>query len=262
MKRPIFNPLWNEDVKTLYANDLREMWDPSIELQTYYLYQNQLNFYFSIVDAFNPKSILDVGCAQATLATLLAEQGKRVCALDIRSHFVDYAKSRYEKGDISFLCANIMDGPDIGHYDLVFANQIIEHLVYPVSFLKLLKGYLNPEGILVITTPNYHYFRNNLPSYSDLGDPSRYENRQFSAGGGDHFFAYSEEELTHFFQESGLEVLDVQFFETPWISGHFKVRFIQKIFPFKVLRLADHVTLTITKRWLAHQLCVIGKSSG
>jgi len=261
MKRPVFNPSWDEETKALYTNDMREIWDPSIEPQTYYRYRNQLNFYFSIVDKFDPKSILDVGCAQATLAILLAECGKRICALDIRPHFIEYAKSRWEFGDIDFKCANIMDKPDIGRYDLVFANQIIEHLVYPIPFLRVLRHYINPNGILVVTTPNYHYFLNNLPSHSALGELSHYENRQFTADGGDHFFAYSKTELIDYFQKSGFEILDIQFFETPWISGHFKVRFLQKILPFKFLKLADRLVLTLAERLMAYQLCVIGRNS-
>ena len=260
MKRPVFDTSWNEEVKVLYANDMREMWDPSIELQSYYLYQNQLSFYFSIVDEFKPASVLDVGCAQATLAMLLAEQGKRVCALDIRPHFLEYAKSRYEKGDINYKCANIIDRPGIGRFDLVFANQIIEHLVYPVSFLKLLRDYLKPDGVLVITTPNHQYFRNNLPSHSALGDPSKYAERQFTAGGDGHFFAYSEDELISYFRNSGMEVVDVRFFETPWISGHFKVRYLQKLVPFKLLKLTDRLTLLLARRLMAHQLCIIGRN--
>lgn len=259
MKKPVFNSNWSEDVKTLYANDMREIWDKAIELQSYYLYQNQLDFYFSLIKKLNPKTILDIGCAQATLAMRLAEQGKRVCAVDIRSQFLEYAKSRYEKGDISFQCANIMDRPDLGRYDLVIANQIIEHLVYPVDFLKILKQYTNPRGFIVVTTPNHDYFRCHLPSYLKIGDPAEYEKKQNSATGGDHFYAYKKEELKACFRQSGINALEVIFFETPWISGHVKFRYLQKFLPLQFLKFMDRLTLAIASRWMGQQLCVIGR---
>ena len=78
-----------------------------------------------------PLEILDVGCAQGTLALLLAERGHRVTAVDLRADFLQYAQSRHTHGDVRFLQANALEEDIPGQYDLVFANQLIEHLVYP-----------------------------------------------------------------------------------------------------------------------------------
>ena len=64
-----------------------------------------------------------------------------------------------------------------GTYDLIFANQIVEHLVYPDRLLSQLKRVLRPGGRIVVTTPNYDYVKNDLPSYSQLGDPDRKSTR-------------------------------------------------------------------------------------
>jgi SAM-dependent methyltransferase len=181
-----------------------------------------------------------------------------VTAVDIRPLFLSYARSRHEKGNIRFVEANVMDKPPLGEFDLVFANQIIEHLVYPVDFIRALKGYLGPGGVLVLTTPNQQYVRCGLPRYGDLGDPAQYESKQFSAGGGDHFFAYTAEELQGFLADAGLQVEDSFFFESPWISGHMKFRYLQRVLPAAVLGIADRITLATAGRRLAHQLCVVG----
>ncbi|MEA2163921.1 MAG: hypothetical protein QOK37_2048 [Thermoanaerobaculia bacterium] len=257
MKAPVQNPSWPQEVVEIYRNDLREMWDRNIERHSYNSYQNQLALYRSIVHRYDPATVLDVGCAQATLAILLAEEGRRVTALDIRQHFLDYAKTRWERGDIRFTSANIFDNPELGQFDLVFGNQIIEHLVYPAAFLRTLAAYANPKGILVVSTPNHDYFRSKLPSYRELGDPKAHESKQFSAGGGDHFFAYREEELRAAAEEAGLDVLEMIYFETPAISGHFLVRFLHRITPLTVLRNADRLLLRIAPRTLAHQLCMV-----
>ncbi len=257
MKPPVFDPQWPPEVLEIYQNDLRELWDRNIERHSYHSYQNQLALYRSLVHKFGSRTALDVGCAQATLALLLAEDGLRVTAVDVRQHFLDYAKTRYERGEIRFEVANIFDRPDLGTFDVVFANQIIEHLVYPAELLRILSASLAPGGALVISTPNHDYFRSSLPSYRELGDPRQHEHRQFSAGGGDHFFAYTEEELRAAADQAGLRVEEVIYFETPFISGHAMVRYLHRLLPVRLLRALDRTALRLAPRTLAHQICLV-----
>jgi 2-polyprenyl-3-methyl-5-hydroxy-6-metoxy-1,4-benzoquinol methylase len=262
LKRPVVDPTWPPEVVEIHRNDLREIWDPAIERHSYHSYQNQLQLYLGLAERYDAQDVLDVGCAQGTLALLLAERGKRVTAVDIRPHFLEYAQTRYEQGDVRFVAANIFDRPPLGEFDLVFGNQIIEHLVYPVDFLRNLSAYARPGGVVVVSTPNHGYFRSRLPSYTALGDPSRHEHRQFSAGGGDHFFAYTPEEVSAAARAAGLEVLDLIHFETPWISGHFLFRFLHGVVPLALLRWADRRTLALAPGTLAHQLCLVGRVHG
>jgi 2-polyprenyl-3-methyl-5-hydroxy-6-metoxy-1,4-benzoquinol methylase len=257
MKRPERDPQWTDEVVEIWRNDMREIWDPSIERHSYHCYHNQLDVYLDLADRYKAQTVLDVGCAQGTLALLLAERGKRVTAVDIRPAFLEYAKSRWERGEIEFLAANIFDEPPLGTFDLVFANQIIEHVVYPAQLLRTLAQYVRPGGALVITTPNHDYIRNALPTYRELGDPKQHEHKQFSAGGGDHFFAYTEEELRDAAREADLEVQEMRYFETPWISGHVFVRFIHGIIPLPILRGLDRASLKIAPRKLSHQLLMV-----
>jgi 2-polyprenyl-3-methyl-5-hydroxy-6-metoxy-1,4-benzoquinol methylase len=250
MKPPQFDPSWPAEVVEIFRNDMREMWDPRIERHSYNQYHNQLDLYLGLVEKYRAQSVLDVGCAQGTLALLLAERGHRVVAIDIREPFLEYARTRWERGDVEFLAANIFDRPPLGTFDLVFGNQIIEHLVYPAEFLRTLASYARPGGVLVVSTPNHDYFRSSLPSFTELGDPRQHEHKQFSAGGGDHFFAYTEEELRAAAAEA------VIYFETPAISGHFRVRHLHFL-PVTLLRGMDRVALKAAPRTLAHQLCMV-----
>jgi 2-polyprenyl-6-hydroxyphenyl methylase/3-demethylubiquinone-9 3-methyltransferase len=262
MKRPQLDPSWPPEIVEIYRNDLREIWDPSIERHMFHSYHNQLDYYFALADELAAKSVLDVGCAQATLAMQLAERGKRVVAVDIRKPFLDYAMTRYERGDLRVVAANLLDEPDLGTFDLVFGNQIIEHLVHPVEFLRGLSRYVRPGGALVVTTPNHDYFRSSLPSFTELGDVKQYEHLEHSASGGDHFFAYTEEELRSAAADANLDVVRVDYFETPWISGHVMLRFLHGIVPLPLLRFADRTSLRIAPRKLAHQLGLVARRRG
>lgn len=260
MKAPVENPSWDAETRALYQHDLEQSWDPSRQPHVYHCYQNQLREYMRLVTGPRLR-VLDVGCAQGTLAMQLAEAGHDVTAVDIRQHFLDYAASRYERGQIRFLCANILNDEIDGEYDLVFANQIIEHLVYPEALLSRLRARLAPGGRLVVATPNHAYFINRLPSFAELGDPQQWEYMQFTADGDGHFYLYTGDELLAAFRKVGFQTSELRFFETPWISGHYKVRFLHRVLPEAILRGLDHAVLAIPAlaRRFSHQMMVIAQ---
>lgn len=260
MKPPVYSDEWSDEVRAVYAHDLQEIWDPSIRPQVWHLYNEQLRLYMGFADR-PALQILDVGCAQATLALMLAEAGHNVTAVDVRQGFLDYACSRYTHGKIQFLCANVLEDPLDGQFDIVFANQILEHIVRPIKLLEVLIQRLRPGGVLVASTPNHGYLMNRLPSFSDLDAPENYAHLEHSADGDGHFFFYTASELSSCLEQAGFQSIDVTPFETPFASGHMKVRFIHGRVPRSWLRVADAVLRRIP--WLgerfSHQLLATGR---
>ena len=262
MKPPVFDPAWPDDVVALYRHDMQEIWDRRIAPQVWNQYHNQLDLYLRLAGE-RPLRIVDVGCAQGTLALLLAERGHTVVAVDIRPQFLAYAESRYTNGNIRFVAANALEDELPGEQDLVFANQVIEHLVYPAQFISRLRRLLKPGGRLIATTPNWEYVKNNLPSYTELGDPHGWEHLQFTADADGHFFAYSAGELQGMFESSGFDRVQTRFFESPFISGHMKLRHLHPIAPPTALRALDRLMLAMPHvgRIGAHQLLATGVRS-
>jgi 2-polyprenyl-3-methyl-5-hydroxy-6-metoxy-1,4-benzoquinol methylase len=262
LRRPVYSDAWSDEVKAVYRHDVQEIWEPSLQPHIWSQYQNQLEIYQRIVrDRGDGLRILDVGCAQATLALLLAEAGHKVVALDLRQEFLDYARNRHSHGDIRFLCANALEFETDERFDIVFANQLIEHLVHPLKLLNRLRSLLAPSGTLVVTTPNWSYAVSRLPSFKQLGDPEQHEERQFSADGDGHFFAYTAAELLDLFRAAGFSRASATFFESPFISGHMKLRYAHRFAPPGLLKALDRVALLIPffGARLAHQLMVTGK---
>jgi 2-polyprenyl-3-methyl-5-hydroxy-6-metoxy-1,4-benzoquinol methylase len=259
MKHPEYDPGWSDLVKAVYAHDMQEMWDSSILPHIFNCYHAELKRYLCIAGK-KPLRILDVGCAQGTLALLLAEAGHHVTAVDLRQELLDYAVTRYETGNIDFLQGNAMELGLSDSFDLIFSNQILEHLVYPVQMVSGLSKLLAPGGRFVATTPNGSYFKSKLTSFRGLGDVAQYENRQFFPDGDAHFFAYLAEELRQIVSEAGLVQIDVTPYSTPWITGHVKVRFLHGRVPVAGLSLLDRISLGLPGvHWLlAYQLMVSG----
>ena len=260
MKRPVRDPSWPELVQALYAHDMQEIWDASLAPHVFNRYHDELGRYIRIAGR-TPLNILDVGCAQGTLALLLAEAGHHVTAVDLRQEFLEYARSRHEKGDIRFVQGNALELNLPGPFDLVFANQILEHLVHPVELVRGLAARLKPGGRLVVTTPNGLYLKSKLPLFRELGDPAQYEDRQFFPDGDGHFFAYAPDELRDIFRDAGLVQATVCPYDSPWMTGHMKFRYLHGQWPGAFLRRFDRVLLgTPGLRWrLAFQLMACGR---
>lgn len=264
MKPPVYDPGWPDEIRRLWEHDTSEIWDRAKAPSVWIQYHNQLDLYRSLVPVHPPLKVADVGCAQATLALLLAEDGHDVTAVDLRQGFLDYAASRHEKGAIRFLCGNALEMEPPGRFDVVFCNQLVEHLVYPERLVRGLAEWLRPGGRLVLTTPNGSYIRNGLPSFTSLGDPSTFEARQFTADGDGHFFAYRAAELVACFPRTLFSEVALRYFETPWVSGHAKVRFVQPLVGERLCRALDRATLAVPllARPLAHQMMVLARRSG
>lgn len=264
MKAPVYDANWSEETKALYRHDVQEIWDPSINKHIWNQYHNQLELYLDLAgspELAGKKKILDVGCAQGTLALLLAERGHDVLALDLRPHFIEYAQTRYTHGQIRFLVGNALECELSERFDLIFANQIIEHLVYPERLIRKLESLLNSGGKIVVTTPNWHYIRSTLPSFKDIGDPSKLEHLQFTADGDGHFFAYKARELEQIFTTVNLEIIQSSVFESAFIAGHLKIRYLHRLAPVSLLRSLDRLALALPLgRYFAHQLMVVGRA--
>ena len=256
---PKFNKDWSPELMELHRHDMEQFWDPSLSIHQWNQYKNLLDTYIEIAAKKPNQQILDVGCAQGTLALTLAEQGHNLTAVDIRQEFLDYAESRYDYGTIKFLQGNALELEFDDKFDLIFANQIIEHLVYPLEMIEGLLPLLKENGVLVVSTPNWSYVKNTLPSFIELGDPKDWEHLQFTADGDGHFFAYKEEELSSIFAQAGFSKIRSVVFETPFVSGHMKFRFLHRVIPYPVLKALDRflLSLPIIGKKLCHQMMIV-----
>ena len=247
MKPPIENLKWPDEVRRVYEHDLQEMWDPTLAPHIWNQYHQTLERYFSIARGLgkSPLDILDVGCAQGTLALLLAEQGHRVIASDLRQPFLDYASSRYEQGTIRFVCGNAMETDFKASFDLIFSNQILEHLVQPVEFVSHLADYLRPGGTLVLRYPQFRVFSQLSPFVQSVGGIQCNMRRASSRRWRWSLFCVLTRGVDRGRTTGGLRNLSVTPFESPLICGHLMLRYLHRWLPARFLNSLDALLLAI-----------------
>lgn len=107
------------------------------------------------------RSVLDVGCGNGYLGTLLAERGYAVTGIERPGGFQLPFPT-----NVSLIEADLEAGlPSIDRtFDYILCADILEHLRDPGRLLTHLRGILRPGGVLVASLPNSGnlYFRLNI----------------------------------------------------------------------------------------------------
>lgn len=114
-----------------------------------------------LIEKYKPKRILDLGCGNGVLTKKIADAGYDIVGVDPSESGIAEAK-RMHPG-VEFKVCGVYDDPehyDLGDFDLVVSEEVIEHLYYPDKLLHFSKKVLRPNGKIIITTPYYGYLRN------------------------------------------------------------------------------------------------------
>lgn len=101
------------------------------------------------------KSALDVGCGAGLLCEPLARLGADVTGVDAAPENTSAAAVHAERVglDIRYMAGELAQ-QNIGTFDLVTAMEVIEHVADKHAFAGDLAERLEPDGLMVLSTPN------------------------------------------------------------------------------------------------------------
>lgn len=205
MHLPTTNEVTTPGGLHLLRCDRREWHSPNRLRATRYRYR--INRLLALIRRYVPAGrVIEVGCAQANLSTLLAERGYSCLAIDVNIEFLRYARLKRTHGVVDYLCADGDNLPLKGEFDVVILTELLEHVAWPEDFLRSIRPLC--KDLLVLSTPNGAHRWNTLPTFKAVQatDRSEFMARQFGPDGADHLFLYTMEELTSLVEAAGFAV--------------------------------------------------------
>jgi SAM-dependent methyltransferase len=118
-------------------------------------YDDRVPRCLAIIKNLAPARMLDVGCGDGffmDLARTAGAGGQRMSGLELSSASVATARRRGFECEVGSAESAFPFGDS--SFDLVFAGEVIEHLVDPEVMLAEVHRVLSPGGHLLLTTPN------------------------------------------------------------------------------------------------------------
>ncbi len=127
-------------------------------------YTNKADDYFNHerpeMLAFLPetcKRALDVGCGEGTFALQIKNKlGAEVWGIELMPEPGEEAKKCLDKVFIG-PCENFVNDLPDTYFDVIYCNDVLEHLVDPYTFLGHLKSKLTENGVIISSIPNIRY---------------------------------------------------------------------------------------------------------
>lgn len=273
--KPIDAQEWLPSWRESYHHDKLEVWKQPAEIDESNIgyicsYSNRRHRTIELLLAHcpAPARVLDLAAAQGNFTIALAGLGYQVTWNDLRSELIDYVRMKLPAGaEVEFLAGNIFELSErtVDIYDAVLALEVIEHVAHPDEFIRQLAGLVRPGGVIVLSTPNGGYFKNDLPRFSDCPDPSVFESMQFKPNSDGHIFLLYEDEIRCFAERAGLKVNRLDLITNSLTAGHIKLRHALNLLPDGAVSLLEYLTQslphTVRNRLSSHIVTVLTKPS-
>jgi ubiquinone/menaquinone biosynthesis C-methylase UbiE len=143
--------------------------------------------------------VLDLGCGEGAFTGEIAQAGARVIGADVASAALDRARRRHPALRFELVP---FDGPlpfADGSFELVWANEVIEHIADTAQWLSEVRRVLAPAGRLLVTTPAHGRLRLALGGIGRYSEPL-----------GDHLHLYDAGSLKRLLAEFGFGEISVR----------------------------------------------------
>ena len=123
-----------------------------------------------------PSLVLDLGCGTGSITNILAKRGYDMIGVDISPDMLNVAREKAtEEGlDVLYLCQDIREFELYGTVDAIICTlDVLNYITDPDDLkqvFRLVRNYLNPDGIFIFDINTEHKLKNTLGNNTFITD--------------------------------------------------------------------------------------------
>ncbi len=129
----------------IYSNERRPVSNYPLQLAKELIRRNQIK---------KKSLLLDAGCGRGDVLKAFKKNEMIIEGADLSEESINLL-SPIKVHQIN-LEEEILEGK-LGYYDVIYSKSLIEHLTYPLKFIKNCKKLLKDDGCLIILTPSWYH---------------------------------------------------------------------------------------------------------
>ena len=150
------------------------------------------------------KKVLDVGCGNGIFGVLIKEVSNHaeVWGIELMQDEAEIAKRRLHKVLIGPCEENIKHIPD-NYFDVIYFNDVLEHMVDPYSVLEKIKSKLTSNGIIISSIPNIRYHNVLIP----LIFKKQFEYQAYGVLDKTHLRFFTKKSIKNMYENLGYKII-------------------------------------------------------
>lgn len=149
---------------------------------------------------YKPRTVIDAGCGTGAITGAIAASGYDVIGVDRDAGGIEIAREDHPGARFE-VSSFVADPPAV--VDMVVSTEVIEHLYHPGELIAYAYRALNPDGVLVLSTPYHGYLKNLAMALVDGWDA-----HHVVSWTGGHIKFFSRRSLTAMLARRGFRVVE------------------------------------------------------
>lgn len=149
------------DIDTYYQKGRYDIRGNSAKNELAFFYAKRIAVFTKALNGYSFRTVLDAGCGDGEIGRLLKHILQiDVYGIDISKKGVALAKQKGIHAKVADMSVRVPFKSNM--FDLVISSATIEHVANPDVFLKEIFRVLQPNGIVLISTPNISFWLNRI----------------------------------------------------------------------------------------------------
>ena len=150
------------------------------------------------------KTVLDVGCGEGVFAKQIKDKNNaEAWGIELMEEPAQLAAKVLDNVFVGPYQKFLDDLPD-DYFDVVYCNDVLEHLVDPYSFLGGLKSKLSANGVVISSIPNIRY----LDAFQKIILQKKFEYQEHGIFDKTHLRFFTKSSIAQMYKDQGYEIIE------------------------------------------------------